>query len=89
MDILQGTPNVLILHALELASMRAGIGARIDQVTRGASVVKPGSLFPPLRRLEQRGWIEGECGPLENNRRTHYCKLTRGGSGQLVEEKRN
>jgi len=90
MDILQGTLDLLILRALELAPMHGvGIAARIDQVTRGAFVVKPGSLFPALRRLEQGGWTEGEWGPSENNRRARYYKLTRAGRAQLVEEKRN
>lgn len=90
MDILQGTLDLLILRALELAPMHGvGIAARIEQVTRGAFLVKPGSLFPALRRLEQRGWIEGEWGPSENNRRARYYKLTRAGYAQLVEEKRN
>ena len=53
MDILQGTLDLLILRALELAPMHGvGIAARIEQVTRGAFLVKPGSLFPALRRLE-------------------------------------
>jgi transcriptional regulator len=90
MDILQGTLDLLILRALELAPMHGvGIAARIDQVTRGAFVVKPGSLFPALRRLERRGWIDGEWGPSENNRRARYYKLTRAGRTQLIEEKRN
>jgi transcriptional regulator len=90
MDKLQGTLDLLILRALELAPMHGvGVAARIDQVTRGAFVVKPGSLFPALRRLELRGWIEGEWGPSENNRRARYYKLTRAGRTQLVEEKRN
>ena len=90
MDILQGTLDLLILRTLELAPMHGvGIAARIEQVTRGAFLVKPGSLFPALRRLEQRGWIEGEWGPSENNRRARYYKLTRAGRAQLVEERRN
>jgi len=90
MDILQGTLDLLILRALELAPMHGvGIAARIGQVTRGAFVVKPGSLFPALRRLEQQGWIEGEWGPSENNRRARYYTLTRTGRAQLAEEKRN
>ena len=90
MDILQGTLDLLILRALELQPMHGvGIAARIEQVTRGAFQVKPGSLFPALRRLEQRGWIEGEWGPSENNRRARYYKLTRAGRTQLIEEKRN
>jgi len=52
-------------------------------------VVKPGSLFPALRRLEQRGWVEGEWRPSENNRRARYYTLTTSGRTQLVEEKRN
>src|SRR4051794_19039450 len=90
MDILQGTLDLLILRALELAPMHGvGIATRIDQVTRGAFIVKPGSLFPALRRLEQNGWIEGAWGQSENNRRARYYQLTRSGRTQLVEEKRN
>lgn len=90
MDILQGTLDLLILRALELEPMHGlGVAARIHQVTRGAFAVKPGSLFPALRRLEQRGWISGEWGPSENNRRARYYTLTRTGRGQLAEEKRN
>ena len=89
MDILQGTLDLLILRALELEPMHGiGIAARIEQVTRGAFSIKPGSLFPALRRLEQKGWIEGEWAPSENNRRARYYHLTRGGRGQLAEEKR-
>jgi len=90
MDILQGTLDLLILRALEIAPMHGiGIAGRIEQVTHGTFVVKPGSLFPALRRLEQKGWIEGEWGPSENNRRARYYKLTRTGRVQLAEEKRN
>ena len=61
-----------------------GIADRIQQVTRGAFVVKPGSLFPALRRLEQQGWLEGEWAPSENNRRARYYKLTHAGRAQLA-----
>ena len=61
----------------------------ITDIARGAFVVKPGSLFPALRRLEQQGWIAGEWAPSENNRRARYYKLTRSGRSQLAEEKRN
>jgi transcriptional regulator len=90
MDILQGTLDLLILRALDLAPMHGvGVANRIEQVTRGAFVVKPGSLFPALRRLEQHGWITGEWAPSENNRRARYYTLTPAGRRQLSEEKRN
>ncbi len=89
MDILQGTLDLLVLRALELAPMHGvGVAERIHQVTHGAFEVKPGSLFPALRRLEQQGWIEGKWGPSENNRRARFYKLTSSGSARLAEEKR-
>ncbi len=90
MEILQGTLDLLILRALELQPMHGvGVADRIHQVTRGAFAVKPGSLFPALRRLEQRGFIEGEWAASENNRRARYYRLTRSGRGRLAVEKRN
>jgi len=90
MDILQGTLDLLILRALEIEPMHGlGVASHIEHVTRGTLLVKPGSLFPALRRLEQRGWIEGEWAPSENNRRARYYKLTRSGQTRLAEEKRN
>jgi PadR family transcriptional regulator PadR len=90
MDILQGTLDLLILRALEIAPMHGiGIASRIHQVTHGTFVVKAGSLFPAVRRLEQQGWIEGEWGPSENNRRARYYSLTRTGRAQLAREKRD
>ena len=90
MDILQGTLDLLILRALELEPMHGiGVAARIQQVTHDAFAVKPGSLFPALRRLEQRSWITGEWAPSENNRRARYYTLTRAGRAQLADEKRN
>jgi len=90
MDILQGTLDLLILRALELAPMHGiGIADRIQQVTHGTFAVKPGSLFPALRRLEQKGWIDGKWALSENNRRARYYTLNRAGRAQLAEEKRN
>jgi PadR family transcriptional regulator, regulatory protein PadR len=90
MDILQGTLDLLILRTLKLAPMHGiGIADRIHQVTHGTFIVKPGSLFPALRRLEQKGWIDGKWGASESNRRARYYTLTRAGHGQLAQEKRN
>ena len=90
MVILQGTLELLVLRALALGPLHGmGVANRIHQVTRGAFEVKAGSLFPALRRLEQRGFIKGEWSVAENNRRARFYGLTPGGQGQLAEEKRN
>ena len=81
---------MLILRTLLLGPMHGlGISDRIKQTTRGVFVVKPGSLFPALQRLEQNGWIEGEWGESENKRRARFYTLTRAGRAQLAVEKRN
>ncbi len=65
-DVLQGTLDLLILRTLNLAPLHGiGIADRIERVTRGVLVVGPGSLFPALHRLAEKGWIEGEWGELE------------------------
>lgn len=88
-EILQGTLDMLVLRTLELGPMHGlGISDRIKQVTRGVFNVKPGSLFPALHRLEQNGWLTGEWGESENNRRARYYTLTRSGRTQLNHEKR-
>jgi len=88
-EILQGTLDLLVLRTLHLGPRHGlGISDRIQQITRGVFVVKPGSLFPALYRLEQNRWIEGRWGESENNRRARYYTLTAAGRGQLAKEKR-
>lgn len=89
-EVLQGTLDLLVLRSLELGPMHGlGISDRIKQVTQGVFAVKPGSLFPALYRLEQNGWIEGEWGESDNNRKAKFYSLTRAGRAQLDKEKRN
>ena len=89
-EILQGTLDLLILRTLELQPLHGvGIADRIEQVTNGVFVVGPGSLFPALHRLAERGWIEGKWGELESGRRAKFYTLTSAGRKQLAEEKRN
>lgn len=88
-SILQGTLDMLVLRTLELEPMHGlGVSDRIKQITRGVFVVKPGSLFPALYRLEQNGWIEGRWGESENNRKAKYYSLTKTGRAKLADEKR-
>jgi transcriptional regulator len=89
-DLLRGTLDLLILKTLTLESMHGlGISRRIEQTTRGVFQVQAGSLFPALKRLEQEGWIEGEWGESENNRRAKYYHLTSAGRRRLGEETDN
>src|ERR671932_2081739 len=84
---LQGTLDLLILKALATGELHGlGVSRRIEQITRGAFVVQPGSLFPALHRLEEAGWLTSRWQPSENNRRAKYYALTKPGRKQLGEE---
>ena len=88
--LLQGTLDLLILKSLVGGEMHGlGVSRRIQQITGGTFVVKPGSLFPALHRMEEEGWISSFWGESENNRRAKYYRLTKPGTKQLeVETKR-
>lgn len=86
-DLLQGTLDMLVLKALSLGPLHGlGVSHRIEQITKGAFQVKPGSLFPALHRMEEAGWLESSWGESENNRRARYYRLTRAGRRQLEAE---
>jgi transcriptional regulator len=88
-ELLQGTLDLLILKTLALGPNHGlGISRRIRQITRGTFEVKPGSLFPALHRLEEKGWLDAEWGESENNRKAKYYQLTRAGRRRLEQETR-
>ena len=86
-NLLQGTLDMVILKALRLGEMHGlGISRRIEQISQGAFVVKSGSLFPALRRMQEEGWISSAWGESETNRRAKYYRLTAAGRKQLTAE---
>ena len=89
-SLLQGTLDLLILKAIGDGELHGlGVSRRIEQITHRTFLVKPGSLFPALHRMEEEGWISSFWGDSENNRRAKYYRLTKPGHKQLdVETKR-
>jgi PadR family transcriptional regulator, regulatory protein PadR len=87
MELLQGTLDLLVLKALSLEPLHGlGVSRRIEQITKGAFQVKPGSLFPALHRMEEAGWLKSSWGESENNRRAKFYRLTNAGQRQLQAE---
>jgi len=85
-NLLQGTLDLLILKAVGDGEMHGlGISRRIEQITAGTFLVKPGSLFPALHRMEEAGWLASSWGESENNRRAKFYRLTKSGRKQLKE----
>jgi PadR family transcriptional regulator PadR len=87
-DLLQGTLDMLILKALQLEPMHGfGLAQRLKQMSAEVFQVEMGSLYPALCRLEKEGWIKGEWGVSDNNRKARYYAMTAAGRKQLEEEK--
>ena len=88
--LLQGTLDVLILKVLAVQPMHGlGISRHIAQVTNATFLVKPGSLFPALHRMEEAGWLASEWGESENNRRAKFYRVTKLGLRKLKQETDN
>jgi transcriptional regulator len=86
-DLLQGTLDMLVLKAVSLGPLHGyGVLLRIQQISQDRLEVQQGSLYPALYRLEHEGWIAGEWGQSENNRRARYYRLTAAGRRRLEAE---
>lgn len=87
-ELLPGTLEMVILKAISLGGVHGyGVLLRIEQISGGAITVQQGALYPALYRLEHQGYIEGEWGTSENNRRARFYRLTAAGRRRFGEEK--
>jgi PadR family transcriptional regulator, regulatory protein PadR len=87
MELLQGTLDMLVLKAVSLGPLHGyGVLLRIQQISGNRLDIQQGSLYPALYRLEHEGWIAGEWGQSENNRRARYYRLTAAGKRRLDKE---
>ena len=85
--LLQGTVELLVLNTLSWGPMHGyGIASWIESVTGDVLRVEEGSLYPALYRMARKGWIKGELGTSENNRRAKFYHLTGEGERQLREQ---
>ena len=88
-DLMRGTLDLLILRSLTVPLHGLGIARRIAQMTQGSFDIKPGSLFPALYRLEERGLVTSEWGESDTRRRAKFYRITKLGKKQLHVEEAN
>ncbi|MGH9664553.1 MAG: PadR family transcriptional regulator [Bryobacteraceae bacterium] len=88
LDLLQGTLDLLVLQTLvSMGPLHGyGIARRIEQRSGNEVLLNQGTIYASLVRLQQRGWIHGEWGASEKNRRAKYYSITPAGRKRLVEE---
>ena len=86
-DLLQGTLGLVVLKSLLGGPLHGYAIARwVHDTTGDVLQVEEGSLYPALRRLEDRGLITAQWGLSENNRRARYYELTPTGRRHLKSE---
>jgi transcriptional regulator len=85
--LLQGTLDLLILHALQRGAMHGyAIAQSIHLLSDEALRIEEGSLYPALYRLELAGAISSEWGLSENNRKAKYYAITKVGKKYLSDQ---
>jgi transcriptional regulator len=88
LDLLQGTLDLMVLKTL--ASMGPlhgyGVARRIEQVSGDAVLLNQGTIYASLVRLQQRGWIDGEWGSSDNNRKAKFYSITKPGRMKMIED---
>jgi len=84
---LQGTLDLLILRTLLFGPEHGhGIAQAIQRESDNVLIVDHGSLYPALKRLEERELIAASWGTSANNRRARFYELTKKGRRELVRE---
>ena len=82
--LLRGTLDILVLKALSWGPRHGyAVAEWVRAVTDGELLVEEGPLYTALHRLERQGWIAGEWGYSENNRKAKYYQITPAGRKQL------
>jgi transcriptional regulator len=86
-DLLRGTLDLLVLRALALEPQHGfGVTQWIRETTHDELHVEDGAMYSSLHRLEKRGFVKGEWGVTENNRRARYYTITPAGRRELAQD---
>ena len=86
-NLLQGTLDLLILHALGRGPLHGyAVAQTIHLLSDEVLTVEEGSLYPALYRLELEGAISASWGVSENNRKAKYYKITGQGKKLVAEQ---
>ena len=85
--LIQGTLDLLILHALQRGALHGyAIAQTIHVLSDQVLKVEEGSLYPALYRLELSGAIKSKWGVSDNNRKAKYYEITKRGRKVVADQ---
>lgn len=86
-SVLPGTADLVILRVLTDGPRHGfDISRTLARLSDGVVELDDAALYQALHRMEAKGWIAGEWGRTEENRRAKFYTLTDGGRQQLEAE---
>lgn len=86
LDLLKGTLDVVILKTLSKGPMHGyGISRWVREATDEDFAIEEGAMYPALRRLEKRGYVEAEWGVTDTGREAKFYRLTPAGRAELAD----
>lgn len=78
---------MLVLRTLQAGPLHGyGIARAIRDNSAETLEIEFGSLYPALKRLEQKGWLDSGWETSASKRRAKYYRLTKKGRKQLIEQ---
>ncbi len=87
LPLFKGTLDVIILRTLSWGPAHGyAISRWIRQTTREEFTIEEGALYPALRRLEERGWLDATWKRTESGREAKVYRLTGPGRQALKAE---
>ena len=90
-EILQGTLDLMVLKTLEAMGPLHGYGIarRLEQISEQTLLINQGTIYASLVRLLQKGWISGQWGTSDNNRKARFYSITKAGKKRFHTEAQN
>jgi transcriptional regulator len=82
-----GALTLLILRVLRSGPLHGyAVAQRIHALSSEVLRVEEGALYPALQKMLLKGWVTGEWGTSETNRKVRFYRLTAAGRRQLEAE---
>ena len=84
LELMKGTVDLLILKTLSNGPRHGYAVSRwIRDTTDDVLSVEEGALYPALRRMERKGWLESAWGVTDTGRQAKFYELTESGRARL------
>jgi transcriptional regulator len=88
LTLLRGTLDIFILRAVSGRALHGfEITLWLETHSKGVLDLDDSALYQALHRLEARGYVAGEWGISDKNRRARYYRITRQGRAHLASER--